>query len=97
MRRPDTIGLALLAGLTVALIGGGAALLASGLVKPWELLAVVGLGGVLVAAHHPHAPPATPRNTMAHGAARPAAEPEAQAAARGGGNTAPMHDMTFRD
>ena len=88
MRRPDAIGVALLAGFAVAMIGGGGALLASGLVKPWELTAVLGLGSVLVAAALPRAPASTPRNTHVHGAARPAVEAEAQDAARGNSKTA---------
>ena len=67
MRRPDAISVALLAGVAVAMIGGGVALLASGLIKPWELTAVLGLGSVLVAAALPRAPASPPRNTHVHG------------------------------
>lgn len=97
MRRLDAIGLALLAGLAVAMIGGGVALVASGLVKAWELAAVLSFGTVLVASAHPRAAPAAPHNTRVHGAAAPASEHEAHAAARGDTKTAPMHDATFPD
>jgi hypothetical protein len=36
-----------------------------------------------------------PKNTLVHGAAAPASEHEAQAAARGDAKKAPMHDATF--
>ena len=97
MRRPDAIGIALLAGFAVAMIGGGVALLASGLVKAWELAAVLGFGSVLVAAAHPRAAATAPGNTHVHGAARPAVEAEAQEAARGTAKTASIHEATFPD
>ena len=49
-RHSDFLGLALLTGLAVALMGGGVALVASGLVNAWELTAILSIGGVLVAA-----------------------------------------------
>jgi len=97
MRNSDFLGLALLTGLAVALMGGGVALVASGLVNAWELTAILSIGGVLVAAASPRAGPTQPHNTMVHGSARPAAEPEAQAAARGDRKNASMHDATFPD
>jgi len=95
IRRLDLIGLVLMIGLAAVLLGGGVTLVVAGVVKTWELVVIFSFGGVLVAAAHPHAPATTPRNTMAHGAARPAAEPEAQAAARGLEKKAPMHDAIF--
>ena len=40
---------------------------------------------------------ASPKNTLAHGSARPAAEPEAQAAARGAAKTPDFGNRTFSD
>jgi hypothetical protein len=39
----------------------------------------------------------TPKNTLVHGAAKPASESEAHAAAHGQVKAAPMHDQTFKD
>jgi len=97
IRRPDVIGLLLLIGIAAALLGGGAVLVASGVVKGWELALIVGFGGVLVAAAHPRPHGTTPQNALVHGAARPAAETETQAAARGAAKTEPMHDATFQN
>jgi hypothetical protein len=94
-RHLDAIGLALLAGLAAAITGGGVAIVAAGLVKPWELTAVLGLGGVLVAAASERAVSTTPKNTLVHGAARPAAETEAKAAARGIAKAPDLHNRTF--
>ncbi len=97
MRRPDILGLALLAGLAAAFIGGGVVLFTTGVIKGWELVTILSFGGVLVAAAHPRAPSTTPHNSMVHGSARPAAESEAHAAARGNVKSAPLHDATFSD
>lgn len=95
IRRLDFIGFLLLTVLAAALIGGGVVLVDTGIVKEWQLVAILSFGGVLVAAAHPRAPSTTPHNTMVHGTARPAAEPEAHAAARGNVKSSPMHDATF--
>jgi hypothetical protein len=93
----DAIGLVLLAVLAAVLIGGGVALVASGLVKGWELLAVLGFGGVLVAGAHPRATPTGPHNAMVHGAARTADESEAVNAARGNLNRRKLDDHHFKE
>ena len=95
IRRLDALGVALLVGLAVALMGGGFALVAIGVVKGWELVTVISFGAVLLAAAHPRAPSTTPHNTMVHGSARPAAEQEAHEAARGSSSKSPMHAARF--
>ena len=95
IRRPDAFGVALLIGLAAALLGGGVILIDIGVIKGWECLCIISVGLVLIAAAHPRAPPATPHNSMVHGSARPAAESEAHAAARGETKSAPIHDTTF--
>src|ERR1700722_9876535 len=95
--RLDVLGVALLVGLAVAFIGGGVALVETGVIKEWELVTIISFGAVLIAAAHPRAPSTTPHNTMVHGSARPAAEPEAHAAARGDNKLSPIHDASFPD
>jgi hypothetical protein len=95
--RLDVFGVALLIGLAAALLGGGVILVDTGVIKEWEFLTIISVGVVLVAASQPRAPPAMPHNSMVHGSARPAAESEAHAAARGDIKSAPLHDATFPD
>src|SRR3569833_889024 len=97
MRRPDCIGLMLLTILAAALLGGGFAVISSGLIKPWELATILAIGGVLVAAASPRAPPTRPRNTMVHGTAQPAAKTEARAAARGVAKASNFGGRSFSD
>lgn len=72
-----------------------------GLGVPYDFIVVVSglgafLGGVakLIEAARVSA---APGNTLVHGAARPAAEPEAQAAARGVAKAPDLHNLTFRE
>jgi hypothetical protein len=94
----DTVGLTLAAVLAAVALGAGFAALHFGWFRsPWELAAWLMVGFAFVIAGlglqgHP-----TPRNTNVHGAARPASESEAEAAARTGTKPAPLHDRTFPD
>ncbi len=97
MRGTDALGLLLLAGLAALAVGVGAALIAFGLFKPWELALFLLVGIAFVAVGLPSPGTSAPKNSKVHGAARPAAEQEAQAAARGETKTARMHDQQFPD
>ncbi len=95
MRGTDALGLLLLAALAALAASVGAALIEFGLFKPWELALFLLVGIAFVAVGLPsHSVPA-PKNSKVHGAARPAAEQEAQAAARGDTKTAHLHDQQF--
>jgi membrane protein implicated in regulation of membrane protease activity len=97
MRGTDALGLLLLAGLAALAVGVGAALIEFGFFKPWELALFLFVGIAFVAVGLPsHGTPA-PKNSKVHGAAAPAAEQEALAAARGQTKTARMHDQQFLD
>ncbi len=96
MRRgTDALGLLLLAGLAVLAASVGAALIEFGFFKPWELATFLLVGIAFVAVGLPSHGTSAPKNSKVHGAARPAAEQEAQAAARGETKTARMHDQQF--
>lgn len=98
MRRgTDALGLLLLAGLAALAASAGMALIEFGLFKPWELALFLLVGIAFVAVGLPSPGAAAPKNSKVHGAARPAAEQEAQAAARGETKTARMHDQQFSD
>jgi len=98
MKGIDKIGLGLVSVLaTLALAGAYAALHFGWFRGPWEMAIwlVAGLAflaaGVGVRANLPA------RNTDVYGDAKPASESEAQAAARGGTKSGPLHDQTFPD
>jgi len=97
IRRFDIRGVWLVIALTSALVSGVFVLAASGVATGWEIAAIIIVGSILISAAEPRPHATTPRNSFAHGAARPAAETEIQAAARGSTKTAPMHDATFPD
>jgi len=61
--RPDRLGIALLAGLAAALIGGGVVLIEAEIVQAWELLGVLAFGAVMVAAARPQIAPQRPPPT----------------------------------
>jgi hypothetical protein len=97
MGRTDLIGWLLLALLAALALMAGAAVMQYAHLTPWSLalglfvcvaFAVVGL---------PIQVSQTPKNTLVHGAARPATEPEAKAAARGGTKARDIHDQHFPD
>ncbi len=94
-RGTDALGLLLLAALAALAASVGAALIQFGFFKPWELALFLLVGLAFVAVGLPSPGTAAPRNSKVHGAARPAAEQEAQAAARGQTKTARMHDQQF--
>ncbi len=97
MRGTDALGLLLLAGLVALAASVGAALIEFGFFKPWELAVFLLVGLAFVAVGLPSPGMSAPKNSKVHGAARPAAEQEAQAAARGETKTARMHDQQFSD
>ena len=99
-RRFDALGLLLwlaLGGLAVA--AGYAALHFGWFSSPWELAAwlVVCIAFFVSAASLPSHVPSAPKNTLVHGAARPASETEAQAAARGAVKAREIHEQEFDD
>jgi hypothetical protein len=98
MRRgTDALGLLLLALLIALALAGGAALIEFGFFKPWELALFLLVGIAFVAVGLPsHGVPA-PKNSKVHGAAAPAAEQDALAAARGKTKPSPLHDQQFSD
>jgi hypothetical protein len=95
MRGTDTLGLLLLAGLAALAVGVGAALIEFGFFKPWELALFLLVGLAFVAVGLPSHGASAPKNSKVHGAAAPAAEQDALAAARGDTKTARMHDQQF--
>ena len=97
MRGLDATGALLLVALGVAAAVAAAALIDRGYFTPWEFAVALFVGAAFLVVGFPgHVHPA-PHNTRVHGAAAPAAEHEAHAAARGDTKTAPMHDATFPD
>jgi len=60
----------------------------------WLIVIVAALG---LAASLPSYVASAPKNTFAHGAARPASETEAQAAARGAVKAREIHEQKFPD
>ena len=97
MRGLDATGALLLAALGVAAAVAVAALIDRGYFTPWELAIGLFVGAAFLVVGLPGHVAATPKNTRVHGAAAPASEHEAHAAARGDTKTAPMHDTTFPD
>ena len=96
-RRLDATGLLLLAAVGVAAVGGGAGLIYEGYFTPWGLVVFLVVGVAFVAVGVSHHAPTAPKNTFAHGAARPASESEAQAAARGAVKAREIHEQKFPD
>jgi hypothetical protein len=96
MRRgTDALGLLLLAGLVALALAGGAALMDYGHFTPWGLALGLFIVVAFVAVGLPsHGTPA-PKNSKVHGAAAPAAEQDALAAARGETKTARLHNQQF--
>jgi hypothetical protein len=98
IKKIDTLGLTLAAVLVVLALGAGFAALHFGwFSSPRELAGWLMVGFAFVAAGLGVQANLTPRNTNVHGAARPASESEAEAAARTGTKPAALHDRTFPD
>ncbi len=98
MRRgTDALGLLLLAGLAALAVGVGASVIEFGFFKPWELALFLLVGIAFVAVGLPSHGTSAPKNSKVHGAAAPAAEQEALAAARGKTKPSPLHDQQFSD
>ena len=94
-RGTDALGLLLLAGVVVLAASTGAALIEFGFFKPWELALFLLLGLAFVAVGLPSHGVSAPKNSNVHGAAAPAAEQDALAAARGKTRSSPLHDQQF--
>jgi hypothetical protein len=91
----DLTGLLLFGALGVAAVAVGAGLVYGGYFTPWGLVVWLIVCGAFIAAAAPsHVAPA-PKNTLVHGAARPASETEAQAAARGAVKARAIHEQKF--
>lgn len=98
VRKIDRLGWALVAGLAAVVIGALYTALHLGWFRSsWELAGWLIVGLAFVAAGLGVQANLTPRNTNVHGAARPASETEAQAHARGGTKSTPLHDQHFPD
>ena len=98
MRRgTDALGLLLLAGLAALAVGVGASVIEFGVFKPWELALFLLVGLAFVAVGLPSHGTSAPKNSKVHGAAAPAAEQDALAAARGKTKPSPLHDQQFSD
>ena len=97
MRELDTLGLLLLAGLAALAVSAGMALIEFGFFKPWELAVFLLVGLAFVAVGLPSPGTSAPKNGTVHGAAAPAAEQDALAAARGKTKPSPLHDQQFSD
>jgi hypothetical protein len=98
VKKIDKLGLALVAVLAVLALGAGFAALHFGWFRsPWELAGWLVVGFAFLAAGLGVQANMAPKNTNVHGAARPASESEAEAAARNDTKPAPLHDRTFPD
>jgi hypothetical protein len=95
--RTDLIGWLLLALLAALALMAGAAAMEYAHLTPWGLALGLFIGVAAIMVGLPAQVGQTPKNTLVHGAARPATEPEAQAAARGGVKTRDIHDQHFAD
>jgi hypothetical protein len=93
----DATGLLLLAALAVGAVAVGAALIYAGYFTPWGLVIFLAVCGAFLAVGLPSHVTTAPKNTLVHGAARPATETEAQAAARGAVKARDLHEQQFPD
>jgi hypothetical protein len=96
-RGTDALGLLLLTGLAALAASVGMALIEFEYFKPWELAVFLLVGLAFVAVGLPSPGTSAPRNSKVHGAAAPAAEQDALAAARGKTKPSPLHDQQFSD
>jgi hypothetical protein len=97
MGRTDLTGWLLLALLAALALMAGAAVMQYEHLTPWSLALGLFICVAFVVVGLPAQVGQTPKNTLVHGAARPATESEAKAAARGGVKTRDIHDQQFPD
>lgn len=98
IKRIDTLGACIILVLAALAIGSVYAALHLGWFRSsWEMAAWLVVGFAFLAAGIGVQTTSPPRNTNVYGAAKPASESEAQAAARGGKTSTPLHDQTFPD
>jgi hypothetical protein len=97
MRGTDALGLLLLTGLAALAVSVGVALIEFEYFKPWELALFLLVGIAFVAVGLPSHGTSAPKNSKVHGAAAPAAEQDALAAARGETKTARLHNQQFSE
>lgn len=97
MNRPHPHGLVLLIALAAIAVAVGAVLYEFRYITPASGLAWIVICVAFVAVGLPGHTLPGPRNTSVHGAARPADEAEARAAARGASKAADLHEQTFSD
>jgi len=94
-RGPDLLAVVLLGLLAVAAIAALYGVVTAGYVTAGALLGLIGVGGAFVLLHSRTGKTAPPKNTFTHGAARPASDAEAQAAARGAVKAREIHEQKF--
>jgi hypothetical protein len=97
MGRTDLTGWLLLASLAALAFIAGAAVMQYAHLTPWSLALGLFICIAFVAVGLPVQAGQTPKNTLVHGAARPATESEARTAARGSAKTRDVHDQHFPD
>jgi hypothetical protein len=97
MGRTDLTGWLLLALLAALALMTGAAVMQYAHLTLWSLALGLFICFAFVTVGLPAQVGQTPKNTLVHGAARPATESEAKAAARGGVKTRDIHDQQFPD
>lgn len=98
IKRIDTLGACIILVLAALATGGLYAALHLGWFRSsWEMAAWLVVGLAFLAVGFGVQTTLPPRNTNVYGAAKPASESEAQAAARGSKKAAPLHDQTFPD
>jgi len=98
IRRLDAFGwLLLLALAALAVAAGCAALYFGWFDSPWHLAVWLVVCTAFLVVGLPSYVASAPKNTRVHGAARPATETEAQAAARGAVKARDLHDQQFPD
>lgn len=94
----DRIGLALMAVLVaLGILAAFAALRFGWFRSPWELIVWFGVSTAFIAVGLGASSQPLSRNTGVYGAAKPASESEAKAAARGDKQSASLHDQSFPD
>lgn len=94
----DATGLVLLAALALLAIAAGFAALHFGwFSSSWEFAAWLVVCAAFLVVGLPSHVTTAPKNTLVHGAARPATETEAQAAARGAVKAREIHEQQFPD
>jgi hypothetical protein len=95
--RTDVIGCLLLTFLVALAFMAGAALLLYAHLTLWNLALGLFICIAAIAVGLPTQLGQTPKNTLVHGAARPATESEARIAARGAIKTRDIHEQDFSD